>query len=58
MQELVIVQLNDLHGYLAQHPEWVWGPDGLRFEQMGKHRAHQGDGGCDQKAEPTCSVPG
>jgi len=35
MQELVIVQLNDLHGYLAQHPEWVWGPDGLRFEQMG-----------------------
>lgn len=33
--ELTLLQLNDLHGYLAPHPELVWTPGGPAFPRLG-----------------------
>jgi S-sulfosulfanyl-L-cysteine sulfohydrolase len=35
MPDLTILQLNDLHGYLAPHPELVRTADGLSFPRLG-----------------------
>ena len=35
MRELVIVQLNDLHGYMEPHPEWFWSPSGFTYREAG-----------------------
>ncbi|SHM60910.1 2',3'-cyclic-nucleotide 2'-phosphodiesterase/5'-or 3'-nucleotidase, 5'-nucleotidase family [Paracoccus solventivorans] len=32
---LTLLQLNDLHGYLAPHPELIWTPDGPEFPRLG-----------------------
>lgn len=33
--ELTLLQLNDLHGYLAPHPELVWTAEGPTFPRLG-----------------------
>lgn len=35
MEELTLVQLNDLHGYMEPHPEWLWSPSGFQYRTMG-----------------------
>jgi S-sulfosulfanyl-L-cysteine sulfohydrolase len=35
MAELTLIQLNDLHGYMEPHPEWLWSPSGFRYQTMG-----------------------
>lgn len=35
MAELTLVQLNDLHGYMEPHPEWLWSPSGFHYQTMG-----------------------
>jgi sulfur-oxidizing protein SoxB len=32
---LTLLQMNDLHGYLAPHPELVWTPEGPEFPRLG-----------------------
>jgi 5''-nucleotidase/2'',3''-cyclic phosphodiesterase and related esterases len=35
MTEFTIVQLNDLHGYVEPHPEWLWTANGFEYRVMG-----------------------
>ena len=35
MPEITLLQLNDLHGYLVPHPEFVWTPQGTTFPRLG-----------------------
>lgn len=35
VREFVIIQLNDLHGYLEAHTEWFWTPAGFRYGHAG-----------------------
>ena len=35
MREITLVQLNDLHGYMEPHPEWMWSAEGFTYRQMG-----------------------
>ena len=35
MRDLVVVQMNDLHGYLEPHCEWFWAPSGFVYRKAG-----------------------
>jgi 2',3'-cyclic-nucleotide 2'-phosphodiesterase (5'-nucleotidase family) len=35
MRDLVILQMNDLHGYLESHCEWFWASSGFVYRQAG-----------------------
>lgn len=35
MRDLVVVQLNDLHGYLESHCGWFWGAKGFEYRNAG-----------------------
>lgn len=35
MRDLMIVQMNDLHGYLEPHCEGFWAPSGFVYRQAG-----------------------
>jgi 2',3'-cyclic-nucleotide 2'-phosphodiesterase (5'-nucleotidase family) len=35
MREIVLLQLNDLHGYMEQHSEWFWDATGFTYRMAG-----------------------